>query len=362
MKIKEIKLGKIEVPLLKPFKTALRAVDRIISTIIRVETDTGDFGWGEAYPNGPVTGESHESIRGAIKNYIFPAILDKPIENLEGVFGALDSSCVGNTSAKAAVDMAVYDLFGKRFNIPLYRLFGGDSNQVSTNLTISVNSPADMAKDSTEAVSRGFSALKIKVGRDPMLDIQRIKAIRKAVGDAIIIRVDANQGWSPREAVRIMHELERANLDIELVEQPVAAKDFQGLQDVRKAIATPVLADESVFSPEDALKLILMGAADYLNIKLMKTGGLHQALKICSIAETTNTECFMGCMLETKLAVTAAAHLACGKKVITRCDLDSPSLCTEDPVMGGAIIQGATLTLPEKPGLGIDNLPTVTWD
>ncbi len=362
MKIQGIRLGTIEVPLLKPFKTALRTVDRIVSTVVRLETDTGEIGWGEAYPNGPVTGETHESVRGAIRRYLLPAIQGRPVENLEGLFAALDASCVGNPSAKAAVDMAVYDLFGKRFGLPLHRLFGGDSREISTNLTISVNSPDEMARDAVEAVSRGFTALKIKVGKEPRLDIERIKTIRAAVGDGIVIRVDANQGWSVREAIAIMRELERADLGIELVEQPVVAKDFAGLKRVRESIATPVLADESVFSPGDALTLVGMGAADYLNIKLMKAGGLHQALRICGVAECAHVECFMGCMLETKLGVTAAAHLACAKRVVTRCDLDSPMLCREDPVVGGATLDGAKLILPDQPGLGIDDLPTAVWD
>lgn len=362
MKIERIRLGKIEVPLIKPFKTALRTVDRIVSTVVRLETDTGEIGWGEAHPTGPITGESHESVRGAIANYILPGIQGKPIESLEEVFSALHGSCAGNTSAKAAVDMAVFDLFGKRYGLPLYRLFGGNSNETETNLTISVNPPDEMARDSVEAVSRGFRILKIKVGLDPGLDIERIKAVREAVGRDIVIRVDANQGWNAREAVRIMQELERADLRIELVEQPVKAKDFEGMRRVTRSICTPVLADESVFSPADALKLIGMGAADYINIKLMKTGGLNQGLLICSVAEATGTECFMGCMLETKLAVTAAAHLACGKKVITRCDLDSPFLCSEDPILGGARLEGACLRLTDAPGLGIEDLPTVAWD
>lgn len=362
MNIQDIRLGTIEVPLLKPFKTALRSVDRIVSTVLRVETDTGEVGWGEAYPNGPVTGETHESVRGAIRRYLLPAIAGRPVENLEGLFAALHGSCVGNSSAKAGVDMAVYDLFGKRFGLPLFRLLGGDANETTTNLTISVNPLDEMVRDSVEAVTRGFTALKIKVGRDPKLDVERIRAIRAAVGEGVIIRVDANQGWTARESIQIMHELEAADLGIELVEQPVPAKDFTGLKRVKDSIATPVLADESVFSAQDALKLIEMGAADYLNIKLMKAGGIHPALRICAIAEAAHVECFMGCMLETKLGVTAAAHLACGKRIVTRCDLDSPMLCREDPVEGGAKLDGARLLLPEKPGLGVDDLPTVAWD
>ncbi|MDD5089320.1 MAG: dipeptide epimerase [Candidatus Wallbacteria bacterium] len=362
MLITGIRTGLLTVPLHKPFKTALRTVERLSTLIVSVETDTGLNGWGEAPPTGAITGDSLGSIRGAISEYIFPRLKGLAVENLEVIQKALSSSCVKNTSAKAAVDMAVYDLFGKMHNIPLYRLFGGFRNTVETDLTISVNSPEEMAADAKDAVARGFRILKIKVGLNPALDIERMAAVRAAAGKSAILRLDANQGWSAKEAVRIMKILEAADPDIELVEQPVPAHDFAGLKHVRDSVATPVLADESVFSPADASELIALRAADMINIKLMKTGGLANALKICAIAEIHSVPCFMGCMMESKLSVTAAAHLACGRSVITACDLDSPILCSEDPVRGGITIDGSRLSVLDKPGLGIDGVDGVVWD
>ena len=362
MNITRIRTGIVSIPLLKPFKTALRTVEQLRTVIVAVETDTGTVGWGEAPPTGAITGDSLGGIRGAIHEFMAPRLQGKSVANLEDTLDTLEKSCVKNTSAKAAVDMAIHDLFGRFHNVPLYQVLGGYRRRIETDLTISVNSPEEMVRDSREAVERGFRILQIKVGREPSLDIERIRAIRTAVGRDIVIRVDANQGWGRREAVRIMRSLEHAGLAIELVEQPLPAHDIEGLALVKEAIDTPVLADEAVFSALDAEQIITRHAADYVNIKLMKTGGLRAALRICAIAELHGVECFMGCMMESKLSVTAAAHLACARSIITRCDLDSPALCAQDPVRGGAVFKGPWIEVSDAPGLGIDGVDGVAWD
>ena len=167
----------------------------------------------------------------------------------------MDKAIIGNTSAKSAVDMAIYDLFGQYHNAPLYKLLGGYRDELETDLTISVNSPEEMAKDSIEAVERGYKVLKIKVGLDGELDIKRIQSIRDAIGYNVKLRLDANQGWEAKEAVKIIRIMEDKGFDIELIEQPVLAKDFHGLKYVTDNVDTPILADESVFSPEDAIEI-----------------------------------------------------------------------------------------------------------
>ena len=147
--------------------------------------------------------------------------------------------------------------------------------------------------------------------------------------------------------------MQEKGLDIEFVEQPVKAHDFEGMKYVTERSYVPVLADESVFSPEDAVKIMQMGAADLVNIKLMKCGGLYNALKIVSAAEIYGVECMIGCMLEAKISVNAAVHLACAKKIITKIDLDGPVLCKEDPILGGAVFDEKIITVSDEPGLGI---------
>lgn len=359
MKITGIKLGRMAVPLKKPFKTALRTVNSIDDVIVKITTDTGQAGYGEAAPTAVITGDTIGSITGAVENVIAPNLIGMEIENIEAVMQRLDECIIKNTSAKAAVDIAIYDLYGQLYQTALYKLWGGYRNKLTTDITISVNEPEQMASDSIEAVNLGYDTLKIKVGKDSGKDIARMKAIRQAVGFDVTLRIDANQGWKPKEAVRILRKMEDEGLAIELVEQPVMAHDLEGLKQVTDNVSIPVMADESVFSPLDALKIMQMRAADLVNIKLMKTGGIHHALKICSMAEILGVECMMGCMLEGKISVTAAAHLAAAKRIIAKIDLDGPVLCSEDPIKGGAIFNEHQIIVTDEPGLGFRKIDRV---
>jgi len=264
-------------------------------------------------------------------------------------------SCIQkNTSAKACVDMALYDLYGKRYGAPLYQLLGGDRKELETDLTISVNPVDEMVRDSVAAVKRGYRILKTKVGKEGLKDIERIAAIREAVGGDVKIRVDANQGWTAKQAVHAMRTLEDAGVVLELLEQPVKAADISGLKYVTDRVNTPVMADESVFSPSQVMDLIQQRAADIINIKLMKTGGLSNAIRIADIAGIYGVPCMIGCMIESSISVAAAVHLAVAKSdVITKVDLDGPSLGQFDPVSGGVHFNESEISISDVPGLGI---------
>ncbi len=361
MKITDIRIGEISVPLKTPFKTALRTVNSVEDIIVEVHTDTGNIGYGEAPPTGVITGDTKGSIIGALNDHIKKNIIGMDIENFEEIMIKLDKCIVKNNSAKAAVDIALYDLYGQMLNAPIYKILGGYRNEIITDITISVNDPEEMARDSIDAIRRGFKTLKIKVGKDAATDIQRMKAIRDAVGYDVQLRIDANQGWKPKEAVIALRKMEDEGLDIEFVEQPVEAHDIDGLKFVTDNISIPVLADESVFSPMDALKILQKRAADFVNIKLMKTGGIYNALKICSVAEIYGVECMIGCMLEAKVSVNAAVHLAAAKSIITKIDLDGPVLCSEDPVLGGSVFDEYKITLNNDPGFGIKGINGIRY-
>ncbi len=356
MKITEVKLGKISVPLRVPFKTALRSVNSVEDVIVEIHTDTGEVGYGEAPPTGVITGDTTGAIIGAIQDHIGKSIIGMDVDDFEDVIRKVQACIVKNTSAKAAVDMALWDLYGQLYKIPVYKLMGGARKSIVTDITISVNSPEEMARDTEDAVRRGYDCLKVKVGANPALDVERLSAVRKAAGSDVCIRIDANQAWQPKEAVRILNQMQEQGLQIEFVEQPVPAHDFEGLKYVTDRSYVPVLADESVFSPEDAVKIMQMRAADLVNIKLMKCGGLYNALKIASAAEIYGVECMIGCMLEAKISVNAAVELACAKKIITKIDLDGPVLCKEDPIIGGAVFNEKEITVSEEPGLGIQGI------
>lgn len=354
MIIQNIEVKRFSVPLKKPFKTALRTAYTLDSILVKITCDNGLVGWGEASATVVITGDSIESIEAAIANTMMPQLIGKNLLAYEHVFHTLHQSMVGNSSAKAAVDMALYDLIAQRCNLPLYQLLGGYQNQLETNYTVSVNSPQEMGEDAAEYLKQGFNVLKIKVGKDNIDDdILRIQEIRKSVGNQVKIRLDANQGWEMKEAIRSIRKMEDMGLNIELVEQPVKAHDIEGLKRVTHAVDTPIMADESVFTPAQAFEILHTRAADLINIKLMKSGGIFKAQLINQMAEECGVQCMVGSMIESRLSVTAAAHFAASKKNITRFDFDAPLMLLNDVVDGGVVYEGRRMTLPDMPGLGI---------
>ncbi|PLT28563.1 mandelate racemase/muconate lactonizing enzyme family protein [Peribacillus deserti] len=359
MKIKHIETFRAEVPLIKPFKTALRTVEVAQAIVVKVSCDNGVEGYGEAPPTLVITGDSLDSIESSIHSVFKPYLLNKNLLNYEAVFQGLHSILIGNSSAKAAIDMALYDCLSKRAGIPLYQYLGGFKSEIETDFTVSVNSPEEMGEDAGRYAEQGFDVLKVKVGKDASKDMDRIKEIRRKVGPGIKIRLDANQGWSPKQAVSIIRKMEDAGLDIELVEQPVAAADIQGLKFVTDAVDTLIMADESIFTPKQAFEVLRTRSADLINIKLMKAGGIYQAEKINAMAEICGVECMVGSMIETRLGITAAAHFAASKKNITRFDLDAPLMLAKDIVKGGIHYSGRKISFPDAPGLGIFNVAGV---
>src|SRR5680860_949985 len=198
----------LKVPLKTPFKTAMRTVDHIEDVVIMVQTDTGHTGYGSAPATAVITGETHGSIIEAISAVIGPGLIGREIENLNGLTDSIRHSIVRNFSAKAATEIAIYDLFGQLYKAPLYKLLGGGENSISTDITISVDYIDKMVEDTRKAIDLGFETLKVKVGKDPALDIERIKAIYAAVNERALIRLDANQGWTPKQTVYVLRALE----------------------------------------------------------------------------------------------------------------------------------------------------------
>ena len=240
----------------------------------------------------------------------------------------------------------------KKAGLPVYKLLGGNQNYMDTDITVGIDAPEVMAEKAKKHVEAGFDTIKTKVGTSFDEDIARIKAIREAVGDDVKIRIDANQAWNAKEAVRLIERLNE--YDLELVEQPVAYHDIAGLEYVTKHSIVPIMSDESCFNSKDALRLVERRAVDYLNIKLMKCGGIREALKINAICEAAGIECMLGCMAEeSNLGITAAASLGAATKNITRADLDATFSLTDLPFKGGMYVQNTkSLVLPEEPGFG----------
>lgn len=354
MKITDIRFAMLRVPLKTPFKTALRTIDTVEDIVVIVNTDTGHVGYGEAPATAVITGDTHGSIVEAIRKFIRPRLIGEDVANLNRITWLIQNALEKNSSAKAAVEIAIYDLFGQLYGAPLYKMLGGGDPLITTDITISVDYIEKMVADSVAAVARGFETLKIKVGKDIGVDLERVKAIYAAVEGRALLRLDANQGWTAKQAVYAIQTLEDAGVKLELVEQPVKAQDLEGLKYVTERVHTPIMADESVFGPAEVIDLIRMRAADIINIKLMKTGGISKAIQIADICAIYQVECMIGCMIETGISVAAAAHLAVAKShVITKVDLDGPSLCQFNPVEGGVVFDESEIRLSDAPGLGI---------
>lgn len=362
MKIVDVKIGKIKIPLKRPFKTALRTVYFAEDIVIKLITQAGLVGFGSAAPTLAITGDSQESIIHTLKNILIPKILGQEISNIECMMAKIHGAFLHNTSALAAIDMALYDLYAQSLNLPLYQVLGGYRNLTFTSVTISANPIDIMIADALVALEDGFSDLKIKLGTDTLVqDFERVQAIRTTVGKHIKLSVDANQAWGAKDAVRLIRKIEDAQLAVDFIEQPVNAKHIDQLKFVSDRVLTPILADEAVFSPYDAFQLCAKKAADMINIKLAKSGGIYQAQKILHIAEAVGIECIVGCMLESQIGITAAAHFAAAKKSIVRCDLDSPALLAENPVVGGVTLDGNILSLGNSAGLGIQEVLEVQY-
>ncbi|ETI67108.1 dipeptide epimerase [Neobacillus vireti] len=354
MRIERIETFRVAVPLIKPFKTALRTVTTAEAIFVKITCDNGIVGWGEAPPTVVITGDSLLSIDSAINHVIKPFLEKKSLLNYELLFQGLKTILVGNSSAKAAVDMALYDCLAQYCKLPLYQFLGGHKQELETDFTVSVNGPEEMGDDAVSYIQQGFNVLKVKVGKDDIdTDFDRIREVRNRVGNEIKIRLDANQGWTAKDAIRAIRKMEDSGLMIELVEQPVKADDIEGLKQVTDHVDTLIMADESVFTPKQAFQVLKTRSADLINIKLMKAGGIYQAQIINQLAETCGVECMVGSMIETRLGISAAAHFAASKQNITRYDFDAPLMLAKEIVDGGIQYNGRLITMPSEPGLGI---------
>ncbi|UJZ87277.1 dipeptide epimerase [Heyndrickxia coagulans] len=350
MIIKDVQVHYRNIPLLVPFKTALRQANEIDSIEVEITLDNGIKGTGAAAPTVVITGDSTESIMSVAAGPVKEALSGHDLRDFQGALKKVQRCCTGNTSAKAAADIALYDAYSKWLNIPLYAYLGGQKN-LRTSMTIGVDTPEKMAWDAEKSVEAGFHLLKIKVGTYPEIDLERIEAVRRAVSPDVKLRLDANQAWEPKQAVQILQELEKKDFGIEFVEQPVRADDWEGLKFVTERTKLPVMADESLFSAKDALKLIAGRFADLINIKLMKCGGISEAWKIADIAEANGVKCMVGSMMEPSLSVAAAAHFAAAHPNVVYMDLDAPLWLSEEP--DHLTYDGEDVLLSDQPGIGI---------
>ncbi|MHA6800154.1 dipeptide epimerase [Bounagaea algeriensis] len=342
-----------------PFVTSRRSVEEIAGLLVEVELDDGTVGRGSAAQTLAVTGESVESMRAVLHGPITEVLTAEPADRgVRGHADAIATACAGNTSAKAAADVALHDAWARRLGVPLVEALGGDASAVlRTDMTVSLASPDAMARAATNAFDDGFTVLKIKLGHDWRADLDRLQAVRDAVPEAEF-RLDANQGWDAKSAVRIIRAIQDAQIPLQLVEQPVPKHDLGALAAVTAAVDVPIMADEALNSPRDAFEIARAGAADVLNVKLAKCGGIGHALAIADVARAAGLRCMIGAMMEPRISITAAVHVAAAHPAITLVDLDSAEWIDERELAGGYALHGDQLHLSHAPGLGFGSEST----
>ncbi|MFA7420211.1 MAG: dipeptide epimerase [Melioribacteraceae bacterium] len=351
LKITQIEIYKADIPFHEPFRIAIMDILCAQSVFVKVFTDKDIYGMGEANPYWGITGETQSiNIAGAVD--LAKLILGKDPLNIEERNREMNKYLAFNSTIRSAFDMALYDIAAKAAGLPLYSFLGGGKRSFWTDNTISIGEPEYVAKKAVDYMNQGFHAIKVKLGTTKELDVARIKSIRNAIGDKLPIRVDANQGWDYHTALNTLKALEQYG--IEYCEQPIAHWDHENLKRLRQGTSIAIMADESLFDHHDAYKLAVGGCCDYFNIKLAKSGGIHNALKINAVAEAAGIKCMLGCMTETRLGLSAAAHVVSARPNIKYADLDGYLFMKEDPIIGGAQYKVGEITITDTPGHGAD--------
>ena len=350
-KIKEIFIDPINIALEESFKIATGTKYSIENVCITVVFDNGIEGYGEAAPLEPINGENQATVISTL-NSCRDFLLGKDISEYSAISKKLKSVFWAQVTARCAVEMALLDAFTKSLNIPFYKFLGGTTNKIETDYTIDIV-PPDIAKTNAAKYAReGYRILKTKVGKNLIEDIDRILSIKEGAPDCGIT-LDANQGFSPCDAVYFLEELEKNNIRPVLFEQPVIKTDLKGMKFVKDHTSVPIAADESVFTSADAINIVRTGCADVINIKIMKSG-IIEALDIAAIASSANIQLMIGCMLESRLGLGCSVHMAAGLGGFGYIDLDPHIDPKNEPFTGGPDYSAPYYTIPEEiSGLGI---------
>ncbi|MCV0334279.1 MULTISPECIES: dipeptide epimerase [unclassified Microbacterium] len=358
--VKRIRVLRVPSPLVRPFVTAVRQTEHLDVVLVEVSDVDGRRGYGEAAVSWRVTGESPPSVAAVVAGPLAEVVLGRNVGD-PGIAADIARAVWGNAAARSAVECAVADLAAQQRGLPLAQSLTSAPApaRIRTDMTLSAGEPSALAAVSEEHVAAGFGCLKIKASAAHDT-VAGLRAVRAAVGPAITLRVDANQAWDVETAIRVIRAAEDEGLGLELVEQPVAAHDLDALAAVTAAVGTPIMADESVRTARDVRVVADRGAADLVNIKLAKTGGLAEAFVAAEVARTAGLGVLIGCMMESHVGVTAAAHLAAAVAPDVVHDLDAALWLRSSPVVGGVALSGDMLELGSGTGLGITALASDT--
>jgi L-alanine-DL-glutamate epimerase-like enolase superfamily enzyme len=341
----------------QPYSIAYDCVDRCESVFIHIETTEGINGWGCAAPDPKVTGETASNILKVFQKEVEPYLLGKDVFEYSRILNSIKSSISGQPALRAMVDMALHDIIAQKAGVPLYKLLGGFRDSIPSSVTIGIMSVKSTLVFAEDYIKKGFKILKIKGGNDILEDIERINRLREVVGRYIKIRFDANQGYSLNDSLSFLKGV--ANANIELFEQPTKKSDLEMLKLITQKSDLPVMADESLISLRDAFHLSKDQCTDLINIKLMKTGGILDAMHINSVAKAAEIGAMVGCMDESALGIAAGLHFALSRPNIQYADLDGHLDIIDDPFNGMLTIKDGELYPPESNGLGWTGLKKI---
>jgi len=352
--ITKIDIYRFSIPM-EPFTIATGTMDYAQNVFIRVHTDAGFYGVGECSAFPPIVGETQETCLAMAKAFA-GLWRGKDALDIEARLNDLHSFTAGNTTIKSAFDMALYDIAAKNAGLPLYKFLGGDKRIVESDITIGIKKPKEMAEKAIQFKKLGANILKVKLGKNAVEDVERVKLIRDAVGPNIKIRIDANQGWGFDDAVFALTAM--GDSAIEFCEQPMRTWYDDLLPRLKELSPVKIMADESVYSHHDARKQIESNSCDYINIKMAKSGGINEAKKIHDLAAQKGIACMMGGMLESRIALSSKLHFVYASPNIRFYDMDTCMLGhLADPCIGGATYDGYKLNISDEPGIGADAEP-----
>jgi L-alanine-DL-glutamate epimerase-like enolase superfamily enzyme len=337
--------------LAEPYAIAYEDVSRTTNVFVRVTTSAGIEGIGCAAPDPRVTGEDADGVLRAVEDIAGGEIRGSDPLRHAMLMERLKKSMPSMPSARAAVDMALFDILGKVANQPVWKLLGGYRSRIRTSVTVGILPEHETVTAASDLVARGFRCLKLKGGRDVDLDVCRVRRVREAVGKSIELRFDANQGYTVEQSLRFVEETKQAGL--ELLEQPTPKSELELLGRVTQRVPLPVMADESLMSLRDAFRLARRDLVDMVNVKLMKAGGIAEAIQIDGVARAARLEVMVGCMDEAAAGIAAGVQFALARPNVVYADLDGHLDLLGDPSEGSVRIEGGTILANDAPGLGV---------
>lgn len=354
-KIKDIKVWSADLGNTKPYTIAFKTITEVRNVFVEINLDEGISGIGSGNPSEYVVGENIDQSIEALEMKNLDFLLGRDIRELHQLTFEVWKNFPDNPGARAALDIALYDAFTKYLGIPLVKYLGQKIKKLPTSNTIGIKNVEETLREAEDYVKRGFRVVKLKLGRDLDEDVERVMKLRERFGNQIVIRVDANQGYSVDQTIQFYGRTYDA--DVELIEQPLPANDIAEMKSLPKEVKEVIAADESLITPADAIELLKPPrASGIFNIKLMKCGGVSQALKIADIALHSDIDLFWGCNDESIVSITAALHAAFSCSNTKYIDLDGSFDLGQDVVKGGFILKDGHMYCSDKPGLGIEKI------